>query len=155
MKTLLTLLATAVLTAGCSGSSSSGSTSGQPHATPYAGIYEGVVNLRASAAGGSATDEVAYRYVVGVDGELTGYSPGQSGTGTCSETGKTYLSGNVAEGSVSGITCSSPELGSCSVEGEGRTVFNATSASTSGVWRYFCTNGVFSVEYSGLLKKVG
>jgi len=157
MKYLKHLAAFSLITSlllGCGGGSSSSGV-GQPHATPYSGVYEGTMNFRVSTDGASATTDAPYRVVVGNDGQVTGYSPGLSGDGSCEEFPALYLTGNTQNYSFSGITCTGPVSGTCSVEGESRSTFTATSMSESGTYRYFCTNGNFTVTFSGLLNKTG
>jgi hypothetical protein len=118
------------------------------------------MNLSATGPGGSLTDETPYRFIVGLDGELTGYSPGlnsQSGV-SCDSPTRTYLTGNVAYlrvDSAEGYSCTLPGIGTCRISGESRATFGATAASDSGTWKYSCPTGVLTVEFSGILYKVG
>ena len=156
MKRLILYITTVLLIAGCSGSSDSGTQVGQPHATKYAGIYEGTINLQGSGPGGTATETVQYRYVVGLDGEVTGFAQGlNSQGGSCDSLPPLYLTDNVLYFSLEGYSCTLPGIGACSVSGESRMTFSATAASESGTYNYFCPTGVATIRFSGVLNKVG
>ena len=148
---LLLTLPTSLLV-GCGGGSSSSGV-GSPAPTPYAGIYDGVLNLTAQGLGGSVTDSVPYRVLVGVDGQVTASSPGFSGTATCDDDGKRYyLTSNILEYSEGG-NCYEPNLGNCSVEAPTRYVFHAAAASVSGSAKFFCQSGNFTARGSAYLPK--
>ncbi len=148
---LLLTLSTSLLF-GCGGGSSSSGV-GSPGPTPYAGIYDGVLNVAAQGFGASVSDTVPYRIVVGVDGQVTGSSPGFSGTATCDDDGKKhYLTSNILEYSETG-NCYEPNLGSCSVEATTRFVFNTAAASVSGSAKFFCQAGTFTANISAYLPK--
>jgi hypothetical protein len=147
---LLTLSASLLF--GCGGGSSSSGV-GSPAPTPYAGIYDGVLNLTAQGIGGSVSDSVPYRVVVGVDGQVTESLPGFSGTTTCDDDGKKYyMTNNILEYSET-VNCYDPNLGSCSVEGSTRYVFNTIATSISGSAKFFCQSGNFTAQISAYLPK--
>ena len=137
---------------GCGGGGSSSGSVGQPHATAYGGQYDGVLTFSASGLGASVSDSFAYRLVVGVDGLVSGSSPGFSGTGTCSDGPDVYLSGNVASATAT-ITCYFPEVGNCSVPVTERAVFSNSAVSISGSATYYCEGGTFSATLSAYLTK--
>ena len=149
---LLLVALSASLLFGCGGGSSSSGV-GSPAATPYAGVYDGVLNLTAQGLGISVSDSVAYRVIVGVDGEVTESLPGFSGAGSCDDDPtRYYLTANVLELSMT-INCSFPSLGTCIVEGSSRYAFNAAAGSASGSATYFCQAGNFTATFSAYLPK--
>jgi hypothetical protein len=149
---LLLLTLSTILLFGCGGGSSSSGV-GSPAPTPYAGVYNGVVNVSAQGSAGSVTDSLNFRIVVGVDGEVTGYVPGSSGSGSCEDSGKRYyLNDNILADSGT-INCYFPSTGSCSVQFSERVVFNIAAGSLSGSYKLFCPAETVTMQISGYLPK--
>lgn len=136
-----------LLVVSCGGTSSGGG-------NIYAGQYDGSFNMTVSTSDWSYSDSIVFRVIIGVDGLVTGSSPGYFSDGTCSgDDKKIYLSGNSVTSSTSNITCRSDALGSCAVTGTSTYVVSSNALSIDFTAIYYCSVGTFNAQGSGYLPK--
>jgi hypothetical protein len=118
----------------------------------YAGQYDGTLNITGRILGQTVSDSISFRLIVGVDGLVTGSSPGFVADGWCEEGKPIYVRGRSFKSS-SRIKCYFPATGNCVVVGKEKGVFSSSGMSYSGSANYYCDKFNFKAWVSAYLNR--